>query len=178
MFRALFPLVNLWQWPMLSPATSIQAHTHINPHQHLAKCKSRATKSVFLSSCLPPEDLVSFFFSFFADLVWPTIFCIQYSVCTAEYIMVGTLATLVPWPFPILILYHVNSLPADQLHAIGTLAALMDVINQTVGDAISDLLVVETVLHAKGWSIQDWEETYTDLPNRQLKVVVKVGIKT
>jgi phosphoacetylglucosamine mutase len=68
-------------------------------------------------------------------------------------------------------------LPADQLHAIETLAALMDVINQTVGDAISDLLVVETVLHARGWSIQDWEETYTDLPNRQLKVVVKVRVK-
>jgi len=66
-----------------------------------------------------------------------------------------------------------SSLPADQLHAIETLAALMDVINQTVGDAISDLLVVETVLHAKGWSIQDWEEAYTDLPSRQLKVVVK-----
>jgi phosphoacetylglucosamine mutase len=68
-------------------------------------------------------------------------------------------------------------LPADQLDAIKTLAALMDVINQTVGDAISDLLVVETVLHARGWSIQDWEEVYTDLPNRQLKVVVEVRIK-
>jgi phosphoacetylglucosamine mutase len=54
----------------------------------------------------------------------------------------------------------------------------MDVINQTVGDAISDLLVVETVLHARGWSIQDWEEAYTDLPNRQLKVVVKVRVKS
>jgi hypothetical protein len=58
------------------------------------------------------------------------------------------------------------------------LATMMDVINQTVGDAISDMLIVETVLHARGWSIQDWEATYTDLPNRQLKVVVKVGIKS
>jgi len=66
-----------------------------------------------------------------------------------------------------------SSLSADQLHAIKTLEALMDVINQTVGDAISDLLVVETVLHARGWSIQDWEEAYTDLPSRQLKVKVK-----
>jgi phosphoacetylglucosamine mutase len=65
----------------------------------------------------------------------------------------------------------------DQLHAVETLTALMDVINQTVGDAISDLLVVETVLHARGWSIQDWEETYTDLSNRQLKVEVKVRVK-
>ncbi|GFG37410.1 hypothetical protein Cfor_04283 [Coptotermes formosanus] len=66
-----------------------------------------------------------------------------------------------------------SSLPVDQLHAVGTLAAVMDVINQTVGDAISDSLVVETVLHARGWSIQDWEKAYTDLPSRQLKVVVK-----
>jgi len=69
-------------------------------------------------------------------------------------------------------------LSADQLHAIKTLEALMDVINQTVGDAISDLLVVETVLHARGWSIQDWEEAYTDLPSRQLKVKVKVREKS
>jgi phosphoacetylglucosamine mutase len=52
----------------------------------------------------------------------------------------------------------------------------MEVINQTVGDAISDLLILETVLHARGWSIQDWEAAYTDLPNRQLKVTVKVGV--
>jgi hypothetical protein len=51
----------------------------------------------------------------------------------------------------------------------------MEVINQTVGDAISDLLIVETILHARGWNIQDWEAAYTDLPSRQLKVVVKVG---
>lgn len=69
-------------------------------------------------------------------------------------------------------------MPADQLRAIETLAALMDVINQTVGDAISDLLVVETILHARGWSIQDWEGEYTDLPNRQLKLVVKVRLKS
>lgn len=46
----------------------------------------------------------------------------------------------------------------------------MDVINQTVGDALSDLLLVETVLHAFGWSVADWDAAYTDLPNRQMKV--------
>ena len=51
----------------------------------------------------------------------------------------------------------------------------MHVINQTVGDAISDLLLVETVLHSRGWSIADWSAAYTDLPNRQLKVSVKVS---
>ncbi len=41
---------------------------------------------------------------------------------------------------------------------------------QTVGDAISDMLLVETILHARGWSAQDWSKAYTDLPNRQMKV--------
>jgi len=50
------------------------------------------------------------------------------------------------------------------------LANIMDVINQTVGDAISDMLLVETVLHARGWSAADWARAYTDLPNRQMKV--------
>ena len=45
---------------------------------------------------------------------------------------------------------------------------------QTVGDAVSDLLLVETVLLDKGWSIADWNAAYTDLPNRQLKVKVSV----
>lgn len=48
----------------------------------------------------------------------------------------------------------------------------MDVINETVGDAISDLLLVEAVLHAKGWDAPQWDAQYTDLPNRQLKVRV------
>ena len=43
---------------------------------------------------------------------------------------------------------------------------------QTVGDAISDMLLVETVLHSKGWSARDWISAYDDLPNRQMKVKV------
>ncbi|XP_034181303.1 phosphoglucomutase 3-like protein nst [Osmia lignaria lignaria] len=49
---------------------------------------------------------------------------------------------------------------------------IIDVINQTVGDAFSDMLLVETILHAKGWSIIDWERSYDDLPNKQLKVKI------
>ncbi|XP_055327919.1 phosphoacetylglucosamine mutase-like [Paramacrobiotus metropolitanus] len=45
-------------------------------------------------------------------------------------------------------------------------------INQTVGDALSDLLLVEAVLFLENWSIQRWDAMYTDLPNRQLKVKV------
>lgn len=45
-------------------------------------------------------------------------------------------------------------------------------VNQTVGDALSDMLLVETILHAKGWDIIKWEKMYEDLPNKQLKVKV------
>lgn len=48
----------------------------------------------------------------------------------------------------------------------------IDLINETVGDAISDMLLVETILHAKGWDVKDWMGTYTDLPNLQLKISV------
>ncbi|XP_071089934.1 phosphoacetylglucosamine mutase-like [Haliotis cracherodii] len=60
----------------------------------------------------------------------------------------------------------------EQKLAAKRLSVLMDVINQTVGDAISDMLVVEAILFARGWSIEDWDKCYTDLPNRQLKVKV------
>nr|QEV87526.1 phosphoacetylglucosamine mutase [Locusta migratoria manilensis] len=53
------------------------------------------------------------------------------------------------------------------------LLATMEIINQATGDALSDLLLVEAVLSARGWSIVDWSSAYTDLPNRQLKVTVK-----
>ncbi|XP_061756751.1 phosphoacetylglucosamine mutase [Nerophis ophidion] len=48
----------------------------------------------------------------------------------------------------------------------------INVINQTVGDAIADMLLVEAVLALKGMTVQQWGAIYTDLPNRQLKVKV------
>ncbi|CAD7083068.1 unnamed protein product [Hermetia illucens] len=50
---------------------------------------------------------------------------------------------------------------------------IIDLINETVGDAISDMLLVETILQAKGWDLKQWLATYTDLPNLQLKVKVQ-----
>lgn len=46
--------------------------------------------------------------------------------------------------------------------------------NETVGDAYSDMLIVETALCERGWSLSDWYGTYSDLPNRLTKVTVKV----
>lgn len=57
--------------------------------------------------------------------------------------------------------------------AAQTLSHVIDVINQTVGDAISDMLLVELILHAKGWDAVSWEESYRDLPNKQVKVKVQ-----
>ncbi|XP_046877348.1 phosphoacetylglucosamine mutase isoform X2 [Hypomesus transpacificus] len=48
----------------------------------------------------------------------------------------------------------------------------VDLINQTVGDAISDMLLIEAVLAIRGMTVQQWDSIYTDLPNRQLKVKV------
>lgn len=58
-------------------------------------------------------------------------------------------------------------------NALRKLSTAIDLINETVGDALSDMLLVETILHFKGWSIQDWEKSYSDLPNRLMKISVK-----
>ncbi|OAA49320.1 N-acetylglucosamine-phosphate mutase [Metarhizium rileyi] len=59
-----------------------------------------------------------------------------------------------------------------QKDALDTLAAVGDLINQTVGDAFCDMLMVEVVLAHKGWTLKDWAMTYTDLPNRLVRVEV------
>lgn len=59
------------------------------------------------------------------------------------------------------------------LNSLYVLKNLKDCINQTVGDALSDLLVVELILAMRNLSISDWDKLYTDLPSRQLKVTIK-----
>ncbi|CAG0889483.1 unnamed protein product, partial [Darwinula stevensoni] len=48
----------------------------------------------------------------------------------------------------------------------------LELINQSVGDALSDFLLVETILAFKDWSPSDWDAAYTDLPSQQVKVHV------
>lgn len=64
--------------------------------------------------------------------------------------------------------------PQSPAHAaaLEILKALGDLINQTVGDAISDMLLVETILAYKSWTIKEWDLTYVDLPNRLVRVEV------
>lgn len=59
-----------------------------------------------------------------------------------------------------------------QLENLEILRGLTEVINQTVGDAISDFLLVETILAHKNWSVKEWLATYTDMPNKLAKQVV------
>ena len=61
--------------------------------------------------------------------------------------------------------------PAQQT-AQQQLLSLNDLANQTVGDAISDLLLVEAILIQKQWNPQDWDGLYEDFPNRLVKVTV------
>ncbi|SZF04730.1 unnamed protein product [Blumeria hordei] len=59
-----------------------------------------------------------------------------------------------------------------QATALETLKALADLINQTVGDAISDMLLVEVILAYRSWTLKEWDLTYNDLPNRLVRVEV------
>ncbi|KAL1748449.1 hypothetical protein HDZ31DRAFT_29658 [Schizophyllum fasciatum] len=52
------------------------------------------------------------------------------------------------------------------------LLSLTSLINQAVGDALSDMLLVEVVLAHKNYSGVEWDSLYSDLPNRLVKVVV------
>lgn len=61
--------------------------------------------------------------------------------------------------------------PAQQ-RSLECLQALTDLINQAVGDALSDMLLVEAILAHKGWSPKEWLGTYTDLPSRLVRVEV------
>lgn len=63
------------------------------------------------------------------------------------------------------------STPAQD-NAVKQLKSLFKLINQAVGDAISDLLLVEVILAHRKWGPEEWDAGYQDLPNRLLKVLV------
>eukprot|EP01052_Picozoa_sp_SAG31_P013309 SAG31_NODE_798_length_12027_cov_8.190057_3_plen_334_part_00 len=59
--------------------------------------------------------------------------------------------------------------------ALRRLQGLTKLINQAVGDAVSDMLMVEAILRCSQRSIGDWDALYTDRPSRMLKVAVAVS---
>lgn len=56
----------------------------------------------------------------------------------------------------------------------------VDLVNETVGDALSIMLAIEICLLENNWSIADWSNMYTELPSRLCKVTVadRTAIKT
>jgi len=60
-----------------------------------------------------------------------------------------------------------------QKNAAQSLAHFIDLTNETVGDAISDMLIVESILYERKWTCSNWDACYQDLPNKQCKIKVK-----
>jgi phosphoacetylglucosamine mutase len=53
------------------------------------------------------------------------------------------------------------------------LRLLPRLINQAVGDALSDLLFVDAILSLQNWTFIEWDSMYQDLPSRQCKIRVR-----
>jgi len=66
-----------------------------------------------------------------------------------------------------------NATEEPKKEAATKLVAATQLINQAVGDAISDALTCEAILTVKGWSVEDWDKIYQDLPSRQTKIKVQ-----
>jgi len=68
---------------------------------------------------------------------------------------------------------HGQEVAPRMLVAYKRLKACLLLINQVTGDSISDMLLVLAVLHILKMDIHQWSAMYTDLPSKQVKVVVK-----
>lgn len=53
------------------------------------------------------------------------------------------------------------------------LLSISRIINEAVGDAISDILLVETALMKRNMSLLEWSSLYQDLPSLQLKAEIR-----
>jgi phosphoacetylglucosamine mutase len=81
--------------------------------------------------------------------------------------------TVIFSPETLALLFSHEPKTPNQSTALTTLQSLTRLINQAVGDAVSDLLFVEVILALKKWGPEDWDAVYEDLPNRLVKVNVK-----
>ena len=57
--------------------------------------------------------------------------------------------------------------------AANQIRAFINIINETVGDAIADMLATEAILSVLHLNLDKWLNLYHDLPQRQLKVAVR-----
>ena len=56
--------------------------------------------------------------------------------------------------------------------ALRRLRVLPALVNQSVGDAMSDMLLVDAILFLRGWDLSTWAKLYADMPSKQAKVKV------
>ena len=56
--------------------------------------------------------------------------------------------------------------------ALRCLRVLPALVNQSVGDAMSDMLLVDAILYLRGWDLSVWAKLYQDMPSKQAKVKV------
>ncbi|KAL3238590.1 phosphoacetylglucosamine mutase PCM1 [Nakaseomyces bracarensis] len=56
--------------------------------------------------------------------------------------------------------------------SIQTLKLFSQLINQTIGDAITDMIGIIAILSIQEWSPATWDKEYTDLPNKLTKAIV------
>ena len=61
----------------------------------------------------------------------------------------------------------------EERAAANQIRVFINLINETVGDAIADLLAVELILSIFHFNLERWLKLYDDLPQRQLKVAVR-----
>ncbi|KAL1283788.1 Phosphoacetylglucosamine mutase [Trichinella pseudospiralis] len=75
---------------------------------------------------------------------------------------------------------HLQPLSAECAEARRTLSNLVHLINQANGDAMTNLLLAETILQHRDWNIEKWDELFVDYPCRQLKIKVsnRFAVKT
>lgn len=59
-----------------------------------------------------------------------------------------------------------DKITSEEKEALDQLVNLPELINQSVGDAISDILFVESILVNKNWNLEQWDALYKDFPNR------------
>ncbi|KRZ71736.1 Phosphoacetylglucosamine mutase [Trichinella papuae] len=75
---------------------------------------------------------------------------------------------------------HREPISAECAEARRTLSNLVHLINQANGDAMTNLLLAETILQHRDWNIEKWDEMFVDYPCRQLKIKVsnRFAVKT
>mmetsp|Transcript_12061 Transcript_12061/g.29461 ORF Transcript_12061/g.29461 Transcript_12061/m.29461 type:complete len:611 (+) Transcript_12061:167-1999(+) len=56
--------------------------------------------------------------------------------------------------------------------ALRRLRILPALVNQSVGDAMSDMMLVDAILFLRGWDLSTWSKLYSDMPSKQAKVKV------